>query len=223
MSTVSTQDRDVPVDKRAHRRDELARSALQTLGERGYARTSVRDIAANSPYSHGVLHYYFSDKTELIVHGIQLFKAECATRYDEVIADCATAGALSEGFGAKLAETLVQEAAMHRLWYDLRTQTLFPDRPEEGGGTSARLREAVTAIDRTLEGMIWRVVRRYAELSATRPLVPSELAYSLLDGVFEQSLRQHLNEDPDAPRVLSTRARNVLDMLVSRQDVQSTG
>ena len=52
--------------KSALRRDQLAESALQTLGELGYARTSLRDIAANSEFSHGVVHYYFTDKTELI-------------------------------------------------------------------------------------------------------------------------------------------------------------
>ena len=45
-----------------------AQSALLTLGQFGYARTSLRDIAANSEFSHGVVHYYFADKTELITY-----------------------------------------------------------------------------------------------------------------------------------------------------------
>src|ERR1700746_433689 len=48
------------------RRLELAEAALETLGELGYARTSLREIAQKSPFSHGVFHYYFSDKTDLI-------------------------------------------------------------------------------------------------------------------------------------------------------------
>lgn len=55
------------VDKFAERRAQLAASALQTLSELGYARTSLRDIAQNSEFSHGVLHYYFSDKVDLII------------------------------------------------------------------------------------------------------------------------------------------------------------
>ena len=51
------------LDKFAERRAQLAAAALQTLAEQGYARTSLRDIAQNSEFSHGVLHYYFSDKT----------------------------------------------------------------------------------------------------------------------------------------------------------------
>ncbi|MFI5042721.1 MAG: TetR/AcrR family transcriptional regulator, partial [Acidimicrobiales bacterium] len=47
------------VDKFAERRTQLADAALQTLAELGYARTSLREIAQNSQFSHGVLHYYF--------------------------------------------------------------------------------------------------------------------------------------------------------------------
>ena len=70
MTEVKEQNRDRVarrrVDKFAERRAQLAVAALQTLAELGYARTSLRDIAQNSEFSHGVLHYYFSDKFELI-------------------------------------------------------------------------------------------------------------------------------------------------------------
>ena len=56
------------VDKFAERRAQLADAALQTLAELGYARTSLREIAQNTEFSHGVLHYYFSDKEDLITH-----------------------------------------------------------------------------------------------------------------------------------------------------------
>ena len=76
-----------PVDKFEERRRELATAALQTLGELGYARTSLREIAQNSPYSHGVVHYYFADKVELITYCVRQYKAECVTRYDEIVDD----------------------------------------------------------------------------------------------------------------------------------------
>ena len=63
------------VDKFAERRAQLAASALQTLSEPGYARTSLRDIAQNSEFSHGVLHYYFSDKVDLIIQSVKQYFA----------------------------------------------------------------------------------------------------------------------------------------------------
>ena len=59
------------VDKVAQRRSELAAAALKTLAEQGYARTGLREIAANSEFSHGVLHYYFRDKVDLITHCVR--------------------------------------------------------------------------------------------------------------------------------------------------------
>jgi AcrR family transcriptional regulator len=165
-------------DKTDARRNQLAESALKTLGDLGYARSSLREIANNSEFSHGVVHYYFSDKLELIIYCVRYYKARCVTRYDAVVADSTTADGLLDAFAAKLVETLRDEAPMHRLWYDLRTQSMF----EEG------LREAVQMIDRTLEEMIWRVVTRYAELADRPVATTSDTAYGVLDGVFQRAL-----------------------------------
>src|SRR6478752_5032133 len=82
------------IDKFAERRAQLADSALLTLSELGYARTSLREIAQNSEFSHGVLHYYFRDKVDLITHCVREYKARCVTRYDQIAASATTADAL---------------------------------------------------------------------------------------------------------------------------------
>ena len=111
--------RRTPADKYDERRTQLAISALATLGELGYAKTSLREIAQNSEFSHGVVHYYFADKFELITHCVRYYKAQCVTRYDSLVAESTTADELLARFGDKLVETLTIEAPMHRLWYDL--------------------------------------------------------------------------------------------------------
>ena len=65
------------VDKFSARRIELAEAALETLAELGYARTSLREIAQKSEFTHGVLHYYFSDKVDLICCCVRHYKAKC--------------------------------------------------------------------------------------------------------------------------------------------------
>src|SRR5665213_1626249 len=67
------------VDKFSARRIELAEAALETLAELGYARTSLREIAQKSEFTHGVLHYYFSDKVDLICCCVRHYKAKCVT------------------------------------------------------------------------------------------------------------------------------------------------
>lgn len=189
----STGSRRPPTTRHDERRVELAESALLTLGELGYARASVRDIANNSPFSHGVLHYYFADKLELVLYSITHYKKTCVTRYDGVVADATTEQELLDGFAARLVETIVDEAAMHRLWYDLRVQSMF----------DARLRETVLTIDRALQDMVWRVVTRYSELADREVAMDPPAAYGVLDGLFQAALLGHLTGDAEAlPRLV---------------------
>lgn len=191
-------------EKFAERRAELGEAALQTLGELGYARTSLREIAQNSDFSHGVLHYYFADKVDLILCSVQQYKERCVTRYDEVTLRSKTDRALIDGFAAALGNTIRREAPMHRLWYDLRSQALFDE----------ALRAEVAELDKSLEKMIWRVVTRLSELSAQPAAVPSELAYALLDGVFQQCLLKHLSGDKRAIAAMQAHVRLVMRQIV---------
>ncbi|GIM88951.1 TetR/AcrR family transcriptional regulator [Paractinoplanes toevensis] len=193
-----------PIDKFDRRRDELAESALATLGAMGYARASLREIAGNSPFSHGVVHYYFDDKLELVIYSVRYYKARCVTRYDAVVRDSTLAEELVEAFAAKLAQTIREEAPMHRLWYDLRTQSMF----------EAPLREAITEIDGALEAMIWRVVERYAALTGRPPSVASPTAYAMLDGLFQQALLAFTAGGEPVLDGLATEVRAVLPLLV---------
>ncbi len=191
-------------EKVARRRSELAAAALKTLSELGYARTSLREIAANSEYSHGVLHYYFRDKVELITCCVREYKARCATRYDEAVATAATAEELVAGFLREQTATLTGEPEMHRLWYDLRNQAMFE--PAFG--------DDVAEIDLLLERMVWRVVSRYAELSGAEPRVPAPAFYAVLDGLFQQALLRQLAGDPRAASDLRESVQAVLPQLV---------
>jgi TetR/AcrR family transcriptional repressor of bet genes len=202
---ATKQARRPPADKHDTRRDQLAESALRTLGERGYARTSLREIANNSEFSHGVVHYYFADKLELVVYSVRYYKARCVTRYDGVVADSTTAPELLDAFAAKLVETVQDEAAMHCLWYDLRTQSMFEE----------ELRDAVTLIDQTLEDMIWRVVSRYAELAGRSVAMPPAAAYGVLDGLFQQALLGHVTGDETALPTLVEQVHSLMPMMLA--------
>ena len=193
------------VDKFAERRAQLAESALLTLSELGYARTSLRGIAQNSEYSHGVLHYYFRDKVDLITFCVRQYKAECVTRYDQVVATAPNGPELRAGFAGAMSRTLREDATMHRLWYDLRNQSLFED----------SFRADVRDIDESLARMIMRIVTRYAELTGSTLAVPARLTYPLFDGVFQHALIGHLAGDQDAAGELGDSVGQVLDKVVA--------
>ena len=189
-----------PTDRLAARRAELGASVLRTLGELGYARTSLREIAQNSEFSHGVLHYYFQDKIDLITSAVRLYKTECVTRYDDLVAAAGSAEDLRVAFGQAMASTMVEDELMHRLWYDLRNQSVF----EPG------LRADVRELDDGLCTMIWRVVQRHADLRGGEPGVTRTRAYAQFDGLFQHALFRHVADDPTAGDDL---ARDAADLL----------
>ena len=194
-----------PADaKFAARRAELGAAALATLAELGYARTSLREIAQNSEFSHGVLHYYFHDKVDLILCSVRQYKSRCVKRYDEVTATSTSYDALMEGFLERLGHTIRTEAPMHRLWYDLRAQSLF----------EAAFRADVAEIDLSLEKMILRVMSRFVELAGTQLRTPPSVVYAMFDGLFQQCLLKHLSGDRKAIAMLQANVRVVVAQLV---------
>jgi AcrR family transcriptional regulator len=193
------------VDKFAERRAQLASAALQTLAELGYARTSLREIAQNSEFSHGVLHYYFSDKVDLLTHSVRQYEAACVTRYDEIVATAGSAEELKRDFSAAMAQTLRTDAPMHRLWYDLRNQSLFEE----------SFRADVLEIDQRREEMIWRVVSRYAEFAGITLAVSPGVAYAIFDGLFQQALLHQLAGRDDAASDLQANVARILETLAT--------
>lgn len=193
------------VDKFAERRAELAEATLQTLSELGYARTSLREIAQNSEFTHGVLHYYFRDKVDLILCSVRQYKARCVTRYDRAAADARTYEELMAGFLAALGQTMRDEAHLHRLWYDIRSQALF----------ETAFREDVAELDKSLEDMIWRIMRRFAELTGEPQSMPPSTIYAMIDGLFQQGLLKHLAGDPQAIARMQADVRLVLSRITA--------
>ncbi|WP_420113498.1 TetR/AcrR family transcriptional regulator [Pseudactinotalea sp.] len=191
-------------DKVSARRDELAAAALRTLAERGYANTSLREIAQNSEFSHGVLHYYFADKTELITHCVTLYKRRCVRRYDDVGSGASGPDDLVERFLAALLVTMHEDAHEQRLWYDLRVQSLV----------DSSFRGEVAEIDTALRTMVWRILLRYAELAQRALLVDADTAYALFDGVFSHAVQRHLAGADDVDAALRQQVRRLMPRLL---------
>jgi len=191
------------VDKFEDRRRELADAALLTLADLGYARTSLRTIAEQTNFSHGLLHYYFADKIELITYCVRRYKTACVRGYEGLVAESSTPGELAEACGNGLAATLADAPLMHRLWYDLRAQSLF----------EVAFRDDVAEIDNLLQDMIWRLVRAYADLTGSEPTCSPSTAYAMFDGLFHQALQRHLAGSGTALDDLRQSCRELLPRL----------
>jgi AcrR family transcriptional regulator len=166
------------VDKFAERRAQLADAALLTLSEMGYARTSLREIAQKSGFSHGVFHYYFRDKVDLITYCVREYKAACIAHYDLIVSSATSAEQVRVSFAAALAASARDDTAMHRLWYDLRNQSLF----------ETDFQADVAEVDDSLERMIWRIMTTYADFVGADIALSRSAVYAVFDGMFQQAL-----------------------------------
>ena len=180
--------RDAQKGKHAARKRGLAESALDTLAEFGFARTNLRDIAKASGASLGVLHYYFRDKVDLITYCVALYKRDFVDQLNLVTSTAPTAEALLDGFIGGLVGSVRQTPKRHRLWYDIRAQSLFDE----------TFRPAMWAIDNDIEAMIGGFFIRFTELGGGNGTVSAGTAYALLDGLFQRYLLKHIAGDKTA-------------------------
>ncbi|MEZ5450186.1 MAG: TetR/AcrR family transcriptional regulator [Thiolinea sp.] len=186
-------------DKRSKRKTELVDAALETLKQLGYARTSLRDIAKVSGVSVGVLHYYFEDKTDLIIFCVRKYKKDFIAAMDNILFGSDAPDSAAHNFSKGLSQSIRNDAQTHRLWYDMRSQALFEE----------SLQEMVTELEQGLLGLVERLMERLG--------LPQEQAlpiYLLLDGAFRYHLQQYLMGDEAAPEQLQQFVDLHLDRLL---------
>lgn len=70
------------------RQTELIEATIRTIAERGFEKTTIRDIAQVADASPGSIHYYFANKTELLraamVHCDRRFRDEIRDRVRDI-------------------------------------------------------------------------------------------------------------------------------------------
>lgn len=170
-------------DKRSEKKRELAQSAIRTLAQLGYANTSLRDIASQSGVSVGVIHYYFEDKIDLISYCVEQYKADFVARMQQIIDTATSRDSIVERFIDGLVGTIVEDAAAHRLWYDVRSQALFDD----------SFAVTVNEIEESLIDIVRRLLDRF-EATEVDPVD----AYATLDGRFRYCLQRFVQNDANA-------------------------
>lgn len=160
--------------KREAKKQQIAQSAISALKTYGYAQTTLRDIAEQSELSLGMLHYYFEDKEELLIYCVRLYKEEFIRRMQGPLEDGTQAGGAVDAFALALAETIAVDAEIHRLWYDIRSQSMFDPTFEP--------------VVRDLEASMAEMVRVFCQ----DPTNDDEavLLYAQLDGVFRFILQK---------------------------------
>lgn len=182
-------------EQRVETRNELASHAIMALSELGYARTGLRDIATLSGRSVGALTYYFDDKIDLISYCVRLYKEQFVGQIDRAMNGHSSNAEIIETVTSAFARAIEQDANKHRLWYDIRSQSLFEE----------AFRPVVREIEDNLIAMVVRFLRQLGR-SANK----GQSTYFLLDGLFRVHLQAALEGDTLAPEKLKTAMSELL-------------
>lgn len=183
--------------KRDEKKRLIALSAIDALKELGYANTGLRDIAANSDLSLGMLHYYFEDRADLIIYCVKVYKEDFVRNISDALEKAHGRQEVIELFGEALVASIIDDGATHSLWYDIRAQAIFDD----------TFRPVVAEI----EAKLIDIVRTAFEKAGHDEPDDLGIHYALLDGVFRYLVQNQITETPQPRRELVAVFRNLLE------------
>lgn len=168
--------------KHADKKREVATHMLAALADLGLARLNLREVAARSGTSLGIIHYYFKDKTDLLIYGLRLYKENFLSELGKTIDDAASLEELLRTSVSALANVVEETGHTHRLWYDVRTQALF----------DPVFRPVSDEIEKLMIDLCDRFLAKVHALSGLELLLDGESLYLTIDGLIRYHMQQHL-------------------------------
>lgn len=98
-------------------REDLLAGAVRCLTEKGWSRTTVRDIAAAAGVSHAAIGYHFGSREALLLHAYIQAMADWGDELNRAMSQSAEAGASQAERDEAMWEALFRAVAEHRqLW-----------------------------------------------------------------------------------------------------------
>lgn len=183
--------------KRDEKKRQIAESALAALKELGYANTSLRDIAEKSDMSLGMLHYYFEDRSDLIIYCVQVYKEAFVRNITDALDRAEGRDQVVSSFAEALVTSIVDDEMTHRLWYDIRTQAMFD--------------ETFRPVVAEIEAMLIDIVRTAFVKAGHDEPQQVEIYYALLDGAFRFLMQGQIGERPRTRAELSATLGGLLE------------
>lgn len=196
---LTTRTSETESGRRADKRRELALHTLTALAEMGIARINLREVAARSGTQLGSIHYYFEDKTDLLLCAIRLYTEEFIGGLEQLIRRATDVRGLIEQGSVALGTAIAEKAKMHRLWYDVRAQAMY----------DPAFRTVVGELETALTTLTAHFLDKLRQFGAT-PVPADPLAtYLQMDSWFRYCLQRYLGGDESAPAELVQRLREL--------------
>jgi AcrR family transcriptional regulator len=192
--------------KHSDKRRNIALHALAALAELGFANVNLREVAARSGITLGSIHYYFEDKTDLLIYSVSLYKDDFIHGLEELIASTDDPLELVSKTNAATVQAIEQHARTHRLWYDIRAQALFDH----------AFQQVVEELEGGLINLTQHFLDKLKQLGVSDAPTDGVATYVTLDGWFRYYLQRHLAGDQDACSGFAARLRELFSTVYAR-------
>ncbi len=183
--------------ERLARMELILDSAEKLFVEKGYAATSINDIAAEADFSRTSIYQYFSSKEEIYLHILERYTEPLTERLEQATADAPTVPDKIRAFLDELRKMKSEKSNFFELYFIQRSQ-VEPRLPDD-------LRTQLNAKRRRLENVFREFYREgveKGEIRAIREKDASNLFFAQIMGMmllhefygneFDVTLDEHL-------------------------------
>jgi AcrR family transcriptional regulator len=188
--------------KHSEKRRDIALHALAALAELGFANVNLREVANRSGITLGSIHYYFHDKTDLLIDAVSLYKDDFIRALEEQIASSTDPLELVRTTNAMTVQAIAEHAMTHRLWYDIRAQALF----------DPAFQRIVEQLEEGMVTVLQHLLDKLRQFGISQAPTDGLATYVMIDGWFRYYLQRHLAGDKEA---CSGLARRLDDIFIS--------
>lgn len=135
---------------RAARRVQLIEATIEVLAERGYARTTLSDVANRAGLSHGLVNFHFQSKELLLAETLSFLSDEYRESWTQALAAAGDrpAGQLDALIRADFSPHLftpARLAAWVAFWGEAQSRPLYQEKCGEKDEDYVRRKEAICA------------------------------------------------------------------------------
>ncbi len=101
------------------RREQIIEALYECLAEKGHERITIKKIAQRAGLPHGVIHYYFTDKDEIIAELVKNLQTTYYNRWNELLSAIPNDSRKIPAAINFLAESMILDPGLNRVLYNL--------------------------------------------------------------------------------------------------------
>jgi AcrR family transcriptional regulator len=154
---------------------KILAAANTVLAEKGYAATTISQVAAAAGVSRGLLHYYFKNKEEMLAKVVQANVETSLNLVATIFAECNTAEELATALTSALRATVERAPEFFHVFFESWAL----------GRQSATIARELRTLYRRFREAIQEGLDELVSRGVIVPSLPTDGLAALLTGIFD--------------------------------------